>query len=36
VALTVLLTGFIIFTVARAAAYYLDASIAVDSANFLP
>jgi hypothetical protein len=36
VALAIVLTGFIIFTIARATAYYLDASIATDSANFLP
>jgi hypothetical protein len=28
--------GFIVFTVARALSFYLDSSIAVDSANFLP
>ena len=36
VALALVITGFIIFTIARATAYYLDASIGVDSANFLP
>jgi quinol-cytochrome oxidoreductase complex cytochrome b subunit len=36
VVLAMVITGFVIFTVARAAAYYLDASIAADSANFLP
>ena len=36
VGLTIVVMGFIVFTVARAASYYLDASIAVDSANYLP
>jgi hypothetical protein len=36
VGLAILVLGFIIFTVARAAAYYLNSSIAVDAANFLP
>ena len=36
VALAVLVTGFVIWTVARAVGYYLDASIAVDSQQFLP
>jgi hypothetical protein len=36
VVLALAITGFIIFTIARATAYYLDASVAVDSANFLP
>jgi len=36
VGLALVITGFIIFTIARATAYYLDASIGVDSANFLP
>jgi hypothetical protein len=36
VALAIVVMGFIVFTVARAASYYLDASIAVDSANYLP
>jgi hypothetical protein len=36
VGLAVLLTGFVIWTVARAAAYYLSSSIAVDAQQFLP
>jgi preprotein translocase subunit Sec61beta len=36
VGLTVVVMGFIVFTVARAAAYYLGSSIAVDSQQFLP
>jgi hypothetical protein len=36
IALAIIITGFIIFTVARATSYYLDASIAVDAENFLP
>jgi len=36
VALAIVVMGFIVFTVARAAAYYLDSSIAVDAANYLP
>ena len=36
VGLAMLVLGFIIFTVARAAAYYLSSSIAIDAANFLP
>jgi hypothetical protein len=36
VGLAILVLGFIIFTVARAAAFYLNSSIAVDAANFLP
>ena len=36
VGLAILVLGFIIFTVARAASYYLDSSIAIDAANFLP
>jgi hypothetical protein len=36
IVLAIVVTGFIIFTVARATAYYLDASIAADSENFLP
>lgn len=36
VGLAILVMGFIVFTVARALSFYLDSSIAVDSANFLP
>jgi len=36
VGVAILVLGFIIFTVARAASYYLNSSIAVDAANFLP
>lgn len=36
VALIILVMGFIVFTIARALSIYLDSSIAVDSANFLP
>src|SRR4030042_5412999 len=34
VGLTIVVMGFVVFTVARAAAYYLDSSIAVASAQF--
>ncbi len=36
VALALVVTGFVIWTVARATAYYLDASIATDAQQFLP
>lgn len=36
VGLAIVVMGFIVFTVARAAAYYLGSSIAVDSSQFLP
>ncbi|MBE3111716.1 MAG: hypothetical protein IMZ46_14620 [Acidobacteria bacterium] len=36
VGLTIVVMGFIVFTVARAAAYYLGSSIAADAAQFLP
>ena len=36
VALAILLTVYVVFTVARATAYYLNSSIAVDDANYLP
>ncbi len=36
VALALVVTGFVVWTVARATAYYLDASIATDAVNFLP
>ena len=36
VGLAILILGFIVFTVARALSVYLDSSIAVDSANYLP
>jgi len=36
VGLAIVVMGFIVFTVARAAAYYLNASIKVDSSQFLP
>jgi hypothetical protein len=36
VALTILVMGFIVFTIARALSVYLDSSIAIDSANYLP
>ena len=36
VGLAILIMGFIVFTVARALSFYLDSSIAVDSANYLP
>jgi cytochrome b561 len=36
VGLTIVIMGFIVFTVARAAAYYLGSSIAVDAQQFLP
>ena len=34
VALALVVMGFVVFTVARAAAYYLDSSIAIDSSQF--
>ena len=34
VALPLVVMGFVVFTVARAAAYYLDSSIAIDSSQF--
>lgn len=34
--LAILMTVFVVFTVARATAYYLNSSIAVDDANYLP
>ena len=36
VGLAIVVMGFIIFTVARAAAYYLNSSIAADASQFLP
>lgn len=36
VGLAIAVLGFIVFTVARAAAFYLNSSIAVDSQQFLP
>jgi hypothetical protein len=36
VGLAIAIMGFIVFTVARAAAYYLGSSIAVDAQQFLP
>jgi hypothetical protein len=36
VGLTIVVMGFIVFTVARATAYYLGSSIAVDAQQFLP
>lgn len=36
VGLAIVVMGFIVFTVARAAAYYLGSSIAVDAQQFLP
>ena len=36
IVLAVLLTGFVIFTVARATSYYLESSIAADDANYRP
>jgi hypothetical protein len=36
VGLAILVMGFIVFTVARALSFYLDSSIAIDSANYLP
>jgi hypothetical protein len=36
VGLAILVLGFIVFTVARALSFYLDSSIAIDSANYLP
>jgi len=36
VALIILVLGFIVFTIARALSVYLDSSIAIDSANYLP
>jgi len=36
VGLVIVVLGFIVFTIARALSIYLDSSIAVDAANFLP
>jgi hypothetical protein len=36
VALAILVTGFVVWTVARAVGYYLESSIAVDAQQFLP
>jgi drug/metabolite transporter (DMT)-like permease len=36
VTLAIAVLVFVIFTIGRATSYYLDASIAVDSANYLP
>jgi hypothetical protein len=36
VGLTIVVMGFLVFTVARAAAYYLGSSIAADAQQFLP
>jgi hypothetical protein len=36
IVLALVVTGFIIFTVAQALAFYLNTAIAADSANFLP
>jgi len=36
VGLAIVVMGFIVFTVARAAAYYLSSSIAIDASQFLP
>jgi hypothetical protein len=36
IVLAILVTGFVIFTVARATSYYLESSIAVDDANYVP
>ena len=36
VGLAIVVMGFIVFTVARAAAYYLGSSIAADAQQFLP
>jgi hypothetical protein len=36
IALAIFVTGFVVWTVARAAAYYLESSIAVDAQQFLP
>jgi hypothetical protein len=36
VALIIIITGFIIFTVARAVSFYLESSIAADAQNYLP
>jgi hypothetical protein len=36
VGLAIVVMGFIVFTVARAAAYYLNSSIAIDAQQFLP
>lgn len=36
IALALVVTGFIVFTVAQALAFYLNNAIAADSANFLP
>ena len=36
VALVIVVMGFIVFTIARAVSVYLNSSIAIDSANYLP
>jgi hypothetical protein len=36
IALIIVVMGFIVFTIARAVSVYLNSSIAVDSANYLP
>lgn len=36
VALIIVVLGFVVFTIARALAFYLDSAIAIDSANYLP
>ncbi|MBP7707434.1 MAG: hypothetical protein KA243_09335 [Candidatus Aminicenantes bacterium] len=36
IVLAILMTGFVIFTVARATSYYLESSIAADDANYRP
>jgi hypothetical protein len=36
VALIIIVLGFIVFTIARALSMYLDSSIAIDAANYLP
>jgi drug/metabolite transporter (DMT)-like permease len=36
VALAIAVTGFIVFTVAQALAFYLNTAIATDAANYLP
>jgi hypothetical protein len=36
VALIIVVMGFIVFTIARAVSVYLNSSIAIDSANYLP
>jgi len=36
VALAIIVMGFVVFTIARALSFYLDASIASDASQFLP